>query len=163
MSVIIITGNIASGKSTVSEYFRNKYPDYTYLCIDQVRIDLYHEGMHGFALEREAERVMLALASAHEHLIYESTGNTLFFRRMRKEAIFSRPVTHYHVKCDPEECEYRFKIRKKTKFQVAPPYNKMSVRDSLWRNHHAYRLLKYDYAIPNDGSLAQLNDHLNKL
>lgn len=158
---IVVIGNIASGKSTVAQWLVER-TGYELICIDRVRVDLYQDGWHGLALEREAERVCMAMVQSGNY-VYESTGTTLFYKRMLRESFAPYEVTGLHVKTAPAICENRFEERKQEHFQVAPPYGKMSVKMSIRKNHGEYRRMSFDKVVGNDGTLPELYEQLNAI
>ena len=147
MAAIIVTGNIASGKSSASHLLQ-EITGYDIICLDKFRLELYKAGMHGIALERAAEKN--CLASNSDQVIYESTGTTLFYKRMMRELFYSRKLIHIHISTKPELCEYRFRIRNENQFQVAPPYNGMTVKQSIRKNNMEHDRMMFDYRIDNN-------------
>jgi len=151
---IILTGNIASGKSTVLkrlESLRLKT-----LSLDTARIEAYRKGLDGFELERTAERIFIDQISPGTSYIYESTGSTLFYRRILTEYFPGWKDLRVHIQVEPELCIERFHCRKENHFQVAPPYNGLKVEQSINNNAAKYRMMQFDLVINNSGSLNSL-------
>lgn len=159
--VIILTGNIASGKSTAHKIIQ-QITGFELICIDRVRVELYKQGLSGFELERAAEKQCLEMIGDGSY-IYESTGTTQFYKRMIREGFCKHDKTYIHLNTDPDLCEYRFRVRKEDHFQVAPPYNGMSVKQSIRKNNGEYRRMAFDHVISNNAPKIHLVKEIHDL
>jgi shikimate kinase len=113
--MIIVIGNMASGKSTTSQLLAEKLSDYRYVCQDDFRnskADRYLEIDNRIFEDEIAEETINALNS-HRKIIYESTGGTRFFKdqfyRFLQE---DRKLFIVRIKCRPSTCLSRFEHRK---------------------------------------------------
>lgn len=113
--MIIVIGNMASGKSTTSKLLAQKLPDYRYVCQDDFRnskADRYLEIDNRIFEEEVADETIQALNS-HPRIIYESTGGTRFFKdRFYQFIQEGRNLFIVRIKCRPSTCLSRFEKRK---------------------------------------------------
>lgn len=135
---IIITGNIASGKSTLSRGINAAWPALNYACVDLVRVALkqrYPARDEGYKLEHEAARILMDQVAEASPLLYESSGATRLFRKASSHIRGYRrgPCVTIRTTCGHRLAMERHNARKAAGHrQVAPPFRNALPVDECW-------------------------------
>lgn len=158
--VIIILGNMASGKSSAAKLLAEKLPEFTYVCQDDFRnaqTERYLEVDNRIFEEEIAQQTKHAL-ERYPKIIYESTGATRFFR----EAYYSflvqqRKIFVVRLNCSDAVCYRRFlKRRQEGKNHLVPIFNKSK---SPWEIIGDFRKksawLKHDLLIDSEKNTSE--------
>ncbi len=122
---IVLTGNIASGKSTLAKGLLAKLPGWQYACVDRLRVEMAKEGNTGLQAEHRAATVMQDLITANAPVLYESSGATQLYRRLNAMVRGYRkgPVVRIRTTCDHATAMQRFHARKTAGHrQMAPAF-----------------------------------------
>jgi len=146
---IIITGNVASGKSTVAHKLIGLLPDYQYVCLDDSRMQLYLRDATKSLddIHNEAVRDVIEKISILSKIIFESCGTSQFYGII-ENILQSRqmPMHYFHLTAPVEECIKRKTVRQMHKKQIPPPYSKLSINGFIHRNQRIYEQTdKYGY------------------
>lgn len=134
---IIVTGNIASGKSTLCKGLHAALPDHRYLCVDRMRVELAAEGIFGLDAEHIAAKRLLDALREAGPLIYESSGATQLYRRASSWLRGHRrgSVLRLRTTCGHALAMRRFHERKaKGHRQMAPAFkNALPIHECWYR------------------------------
>jgi dephospho-CoA kinase len=113
--IIVIIGNMASGKSTASKLLAQRLPNYQYICQDDFRnekTDLYLE-IENKEFELQVSDNAIQAINRYSKIIYESTGATRFFRDRYYEFLNKgHELFVVRIKCRPTTCYQRFLKRR---------------------------------------------------
>lgn len=129
---IILTGNIASGKSTLARGIHAAWPALNYACVDHVRVTLkarYPTREEAYTLEHEAARILMVQVMDPSPLLYESSGATRLYAKASASIRGYRrgPRVSIRTTCGHRLAMERYEARKAAGHkQVAPPF-----RDAL--------------------------------
>lgn len=133
---IVVYGNIASGKSTLSRALLHALPGWTYACMDQLRLEANATDpeMDRFALDRLCEDKLMALLKKDVPIIYESSGATQIFRRAMQYIDGRRGASvRIRTMCAHNTAMYRFRVRKAGGHrQLMPAVRKPMPIDECW-------------------------------
>ncbi|MDN3688684.1 AAA family ATPase [Cyclobacterium jeungdonense] len=127
-TIIIVAGNMGSGKSTFCKRLIEKLPDYTYICLDDFRKkrfeDVLTEQHDPLQFEREVAAATQREFDKHDKILYETTGATRFFKDMHYRLLADRHnVFLVQIRCDPVVCLQRHRAREQNgHFHVVPQY-----------------------------------------
>lgn len=127
-TIIIVTGNMGSGKSTFCKRLREKLPDYAYICLDDFRkkrfADVLTEQHDPLQFEREVAAATQREFNKHTKIIYETTGATRFFKDMHYRLMADRHQVYLvQIQCPAELCLQRHQNRERNgHFHVVPQY-----------------------------------------
>ena len=133
--VIIIAGNIASGKTALANEMQKRLKNFTLLSMDAERWAACGEGL---VREHQAEYALIDKLLQHNRVIYETTAFGKPFKVMEK-LLTKEKATLVCIKldCHPDECLRRYQER-----SIHPPMPfKFDVEDSLWKIHANLRTL----------------------
>jgi len=122
---IVVTGNIASGKSTLCAGLVRTLPGYTYACVDRIRVQLASQGHTGMLAEHAAAAKLMDLVQGAWPLLYESSGSTQLYRRAIRHIRGYRrgPVVTIRTTCTRATAMHRFRSRKASGHkQMAPSF-----------------------------------------
>lgn len=142
---IIIFGNIASGKSTVSKAMETELcKSHIHYGIDIFRPHFYKELPHQplLAERNSKEKLLFHVGSAlHSQVsvIFETVTASLLYEKVRYELIKSgRPIRRYLIDTPIEECYRRHQQRMANGHQViAPPFvDQTKIREGMRKIHH---------------------------
>lgn len=147
-SCYVIYGNIASGKTTFSKSINELLPNFNFVCIDEIRVNLFkkYPEMNSISRERKAEEECLNKILNSEFLIFETSAASLFYKRLAPRIKAHFKTYFIYINCPNDECLQRFHYRKKTGYlQIATPYkNKMSVFECISNFSGAHYSMKKD-------------------
>lgn len=136
-TIIIVTGNMGSGKSTFCKLLRDKLPGYAYICLDDFRkkrfADVLTEQHDPLQFEREVAKATEREFDQHDKIIYETTGATRFFKDMYYRLIANRHRVYLvRIDCPSELCLKRHRTREQNgHFHVVPQYGKGLTAEEL--------------------------------
>jgi predicted ABC-type ATPase len=141
---IIITGNVASGKTTLAKEWVKGNPEYEHLCMDDIRMRIAERnGFPAFSyqMENEAKEVIADLLQLHQHVVFETTGFGKFNEKMITliENTFEN-VYRFHINVDLKEVQIRLMDRNRISGYVPHPEDRDIVQYSETVNHY-YRFL----------------------
>ncbi|AWW31842.1 hypothetical protein DN752_17835 [Echinicola strongylocentroti] len=128
--IIIVYGNMGSGKSTFSRSLKKHLPSYQYVCLDDYRKDNFGEvledGHNTHEFEHKVARKTKAAIKDHQQVIYETTGGTRFFKEIYADFIRNQYKLYIvHIHCPPAIClERHMKREQDGHFHVVPVYKK---------------------------------------
>lgn len=123
---IVVYGNIAAGKTTFSQALLKLLPGYNYVCLDDYRLKLFRDQptLNGIGRERKAEADCLEAILSSRLLVYETTGASLFYKRMKPRLRGHFKTLYVYIECSASDCEWRFVERKRKGYKtIAPPFN----------------------------------------
>lgn len=127
--VIIIAGNIASGKTALAKELLKRLKNFTLLSMDAERWAASGEGL---AREQQAEFALLEKLLQQNRILYETTAFGKTFKVI--EQLLSKEkatVVRLKLHCHPDECLRRYQER-----SIHPPMPfKFEIEDSLWKIH----------------------------
>jgi shikimate kinase len=155
---IVVTGNIASGKSTLSKGLAAALPGVTYVCMDRLRMELQGElyGKNPVVSERLCERTMLDRLRSPGTLLYESSGTTTLFTKAWRLIHTERKgtVAVIRTECMFATAMARFDLRKLQggTYQVKPPYSGRDTIEDCWHRFNERRKVSADLVINTDVS-----------
>ncbi len=120
---IVITGNIASGKSTLCKALLAALPGWEYACVDRIRVQLAEGGTTGLLAERRASTMLMDMLSQPGPVVYESSGATQLYRRANAFIRGYRrgQVVRIRTTCSRSLAMQRFKARKSAGHKQQPP------------------------------------------
>jgi|GEM_PF-2475799 len=128
--IIVVYGNMGSGKSTFAKALNKQLPDFKYVCLDDHRrdnfADVLDEDHSSFEFEKKVKKEMEDQLGRYSRIIYETTGGTDFFRKMYYEFVKQQyEVTLVKTACPLDECLRRHEKRERRgHFHVVPKYKK---------------------------------------
>lgn len=133
--MIVIIGNIGSGKSTVARLLAEMMPGYNYVCMDNFRDekpDKYFD-IDNRIFEEEIARETTEALHRNRNIIYESTGASRFFRDRFYEMVqHDSEIFTVRLKCRPEKCLSRYEKRQETgKGHFVPIYKNAKTAKQL--------------------------------
>ncbi|PRY90581.1 AAA family ATPase [Mongoliibacter ruber] len=113
--IIVVYGNMGSGKSTFSKKLKEVLSKFEYICLDDFRRKLKDQYLeqNNFDFEKEVANQTANALSAANNIIYEATGATRFFRE--KYSAFLREkqeVFTVKIQCNAKTCLDRHLKRK---------------------------------------------------
>ncbi|MGB0521419.1 MAG: AAA family ATPase [Flammeovirgaceae bacterium] len=127
--VIIIAGNIASGKSSLAKVLAQKLAGFTILSMDAER---WASSGEGLAREQAAGHALLQKLLQHERIIYETTAFGKNYQvAMRLLAKEKAKLVQLKLHCHPDECLRRYRERG---YHPPMPFQ-FEIEDSLWKIH----------------------------
>jgi predicted kinase len=135
-NLIIIFGNIASGKSTFCEALKIVVQgDYKHICLDEYRLK-YANTPNMFPIEREraAEKDCLNALLNTQNVIWETTFITRFAKNAYAQIKQQGDVdqTLIRIKCPAHICLQRFYLRQYNGHNaVKPPFNKKDIHQVI--------------------------------
>lgn len=137
--MIVIIGNIASGKSTVARLLADRMEGYHHVCSDNFRDekpDKYFEVDNRIFEEEIAQETRQAIQN-NRLIIYESTGSSRFFKDIFYELVQSNAeIFTVRLTCRPEICMLRYKKRIESgKGHLVPMYNNSKTAEELIHQH----------------------------
>ena len=111
--LIIIFGNMGSGKSTLCAALAAVLPDFTSLGMDDYRRSVRdeHPDRNAFWIEREAEKQCAEALSENADMIWETTGASRFFLREWRRLRTHREVVMIRLECALDTCRNRVYAR----------------------------------------------------
>lgn len=128
-TVIIIAGNIASGKTALAKELQKQLKRFVILSMDAERFAASAEGL---AREQQAEHALLEKLLQHDRIIYETTAFGKIYKVAEKLFIKEKAkLVRLKLSCHPDECLRRYQERS----QHPPMPFKFDIEDSLWRIH----------------------------
>lgn len=157
---IIIIGNIASGKSTLATLIKKNTPWIEIICIDEIRKQIIEEdpNIDGITRERRAERMALEAIHTGDHIIYESTGTSLFYKRAL--IALKKRYTTYIIKINlPQSICYERHIERlqSNYYTVSPGFKtKLDIRSMMGEIEFELKTAKQNLTLDseyNKGSL----------
>ena len=126
--IIIVYGNMGSGKSTFAKCIAKRLPQYTYICLDDFRKINLDDVItsHKYDFERKVAGDTKKAFEKPSQIIYETTGATLFFKDIYQHFL----VKGYRlfiikIDCPKDVCYQRYHERKETgHYHINPQYRK---------------------------------------
>lgn len=112
-TAIIITGNVATGKTALATFILRHYPHFQHVVIDDVRMKVSERNGHRpftHAMERECQKVVEDMIKMHPFIIYETVGYGEFSRRMIQlveDEFDTGMVTRFHLDLPLSEVKLR--------------------------------------------------------
>lgn len=143
-TAIIITGNVASGKSTLARRWVEVHPDYQHLCMDDIRMKIAERnGFPAFTyqMENEAKQVLTDMLQLHQNIVFETTGFGKFNEKMI--SLIENSFDHVHrffLNLDLREIQLRLLDRNRISGYVPHPEDRNIIQYSE-TVHHYYRFL----------------------
>lgn len=153
LPTIIVYGNIASGKSTLSRGLLARWPAMVYACMDRLRAEENGAHTNEMARDRAAERRLLALAAHPGPLLYETSGATHLYRRMFVAIVKHRGprplyiLTHCTKRTAMERAEHR---RATGHIQYRPAAQRALSMAQLWDHFDERVALRADLTIDTE-------------
>lgn len=148
MRTILVYGNIASGKTTLCKKLAKVMPDYVYVCQDEIRDEIFREGLRGFELENESKKRLLEELSRADKVIYETVGRSVIFKKAHDLVKKRGKVVYVKVECSVEECLVRFDTRARHTFTIGQrlyQHKREDMRALMYEIEESHQLLKVDY------------------
>jgi shikimate kinase len=146
---IIIIGNIASGKTTLARLISAELPDYQYICLDDIRVNMMElaPDMNSIVRERISEDIVLKKINESRYIIYESTGASQFYNRAMLRIREKFEVFTVKLEANMDTCYGRFEDRKKNgQFQVPPGLgSRMDIKSQIHRLQGIIRDMPCDF------------------
>ncbi len=134
---IIVYGNIASGKSTFSKNLISILKDYTYVCLDRIRVDMKntYTDMNPLIREIQCEQECIDMIFKNKLVLYETTAATTFFKNLILRIKSEFKTYFIFISCSIATCQKRYEIRKRIgHVQILPPYKKtLPINELLYR------------------------------
>lgn len=167
---LVVYGNIASGKTTLSKNIQALLPGFNYVCLDDIRLQWVTKfpAMNGITRERQCEDECLKQILQSRLLIYETTGATLFFNRIKSRLKGHFKTFYIKVDCPVITCLYRFENRKAKGYKcVAPAFKlKMNMHQTLCDIDDKHYAAKVDLQLDSerlsqDEMLLQVKEFFN--
>lgn len=168
---ILITGNIASGKSTLAKGIHAAWPQLNYACVDHIRVTLKDQGaLAPMDLEHRAAAILIKQVQETSPLLYESSGATQLYRRASAYVRGYRRGTVVRIRttCGHALAMQRFHARKAGGHkQVPPPFrNALPIQDCWYRFEDLLRepvdLLLDTGKLNKEEALAQALEYLRE-
>ena len=145
---LVVYGNLASGKSSFSKEIKKLLPNYSYVCLDEIRIKNMDKFPNKSVYERESiskEECKNEILNS-QLVIYESTGTSQLFNQLKNRIRAHFKTYFIFISCPDYECRKRFENRKYNGyFSVKPPVKKsMSIYECCSANQYVYWDMKKD-------------------
>lgn len=135
MKSIIIFGNIASGKSSVSRHLAQLLPDHRHVCLDDHRVKLWNEQPELGAGQRDLLAQKSCLEDLQGQVIYETTAVTRFFKQAQAK-LKDQDLRFIHLDCRPSTCISRYRERLMRGHIQAPfAWGNYSIEQSIYYFH----------------------------
>jgi predicted kinase len=135
--IIIIVGNMGSGKSTFANALAEQMPGFAYVCLDDNRKrnfeDLLEERYNQFAFESKVAELTTKEIDKHSRVIYETTGATRFFKDVFYDlTVAKHKIYIVKIQCRPSTCLARHKSREKSgHFHIVPQFGQQLSAEEL--------------------------------
>ena len=150
---IIVTGNIASGKSSFCERLSDALPHYAYLNLDRARVNMSidFEQLNGMLRERLAEQEVSRQVAAYDQIIYESSGVSRYAERtISRIAELGFEIIRIHLSCPIDVCKRRYLNRLATGHRVPMPYKARPIQQALEDFAAKQERLGYEFTYPSN-------------
>jgi predicted ABC-type ATPase len=135
--VIVIFGNIASGKSTVSQLLAKALPTHKLINLDAFRVEVFRakQGNGPIHADQIAQDLCLnEMKRTSRPIIYETTAVTRFsdraFAYLRSRGY---QLVFVHLRCSPETCLSRYQARK-LEGHVQAPFAYGGKKSDIWQS-----------------------------
>lgn len=145
---IVIIGNIASGKTTLAKKLVEQLPDFTYVCLDDIRVGIAdtNPDINPVSRDRQAEAQAMKMMDQHRYVIFESTGANLFYHRAILRMRDKFQVFTVKLMADTETLYERYLGR--PQFQLQPAHAKATpMRDLIERQQNVIKGIYADYTL----------------
>jgi hypothetical protein len=151
--LINITGNIASGKTTLINHIKEYFPEALFLSIDEYRIK--HNASLNFNNEIIAWKALFEKALDSDFVFVESSGTSKFIRYLSER--YDGDVVNILLHCDKAICKNRLANRNKalSKNSHQFPYE-YSIESSIDYIDSALNCIKYDYKINSNQDITSI-------
>jgi len=161
---IVVFGNLASGKSSFCKELLTILPKYKYVCLDEIRVNLFDKFPNKNIFDREAlakEECKNSILNS-QFVIYESTGTSQFFNQLKPRIKAHFKSIFIFINCPDYECRFRFERRKQNGyFSIQPAVKKsISISECCTSNQYVYRDMKKDLEL--DSFKYSLNEIINQ-
>lgn len=129
---IVVFGNIASGKSTLSKKIIELLPQFSFACIDNNRRNLFGKIENSIERERKAEEELIKQIFSRQYVVYETTGTSRLFKSIQFRIRSHFKTIFIFVNCSVSECVYRFNYRKNDRMAMPGFKSKLSIREVMY-------------------------------
>lgn len=134
-SIVIVVGNMGSGKSTFASLLAEKLAGFEYVCLDDIRKSekaQYLENKNK-EFELKIEQLTSEALERHEKIIYESTGATRFFQANYNKFLKSRyKLFIVKIQCRKAVCLARHRTRKDSgKAHIIPHFRSVKTDEEM--------------------------------
>lgn len=128
---IVVFGNIASGKSTLSKQIIELLPQFKIISIDNSRRNLFGKIINDIERESKAEEDMIKQLFSTQFVIYETTGASRLFKSIHCRIRSHFKTIFVYVKCSVPECRFRFNYRKNDRMVMPGFKSKLSIGEVM--------------------------------
>lgn len=143
-TAIIITGNVASGKSSLAKRWILDHPEYEHVVMDDIRMKIAERNgfsQFTYAMEQEAREVLKDMIAIHQHIVFETVGYGVFSNKMQNEICDAfDEVRRFYLNVDLREVQMRLLDRQRISGYVPHPESRDLIQYSE-TVHHYYRFL----------------------
>lgn len=155
MKALVIIGNMCSGKSTLCSNIIKRSATYGYLCVDDIRKDVYvrYNSKDGPEKERICADLLLKRIDGKSNLLYESIGQSKLYKSaIKKLKKLGFKIRIVKLNCSSKACIMRFIERKNMgHLQLRPAYNKLMSSDEFIKlNESGLKLVCADIVLDSE-------------